>query len=402
MRFLSPAEYGIFSLIEGFVYIATTITGVGLRKLLALEYVHHSQNDQKKITNAIIITHLCLALPVLGFLLIYRATILRVVFNDAITVNTFMFVLVMIFCSFFCELLYQILRFTHQAKTLSLIHIFHACSIAVITVSCFLFFKVTFIAIPASQGITMIFVMLIAIRIWLKSEYAEHVHIKNALQKSRWYMYASMPLMVGTLLQWVLESSDRWMIARLGSMHDVGIYSAAYLFNGFFYSLVVLPWTGAYVPYILQKYAQNRDNVASVEYSNRRFMWITMLVLVIVLVVSITVAKPFILMLLPTAYHNAFSLIAPMVLGRIIYFGAQFNLCLLQFYKKAWVIFLILFISALVNVICNYLLIPYYGLYASVVVSIVSFTLYFIITWYCNKKIMDGVLSEKLPDQLTL
>ncbi len=393
MRFLSPAEYGMFSLIEGFVYIATTITGVGLRKLLALEYVHHEQDDQKKITNAIIVAHLCLALPVITLLYLYRTAILRVVFDNAITVQTFMFVLVMTFCSFFCELLYQILRFTHRAKTLSLIHIFHALSIAAITLCCFLIFNVTFIAIPAAQSITMVFVTLIGIHIWFKSEYAEHVHIKNALQRSRWYIYKSMPLMVATLLQWVLESSDRWMIARLGTMHDVGIYSAAYLFNGFFYSLVVLPWTGAYVPYILQKYAQNRENIGLVEYSNRRFMWITMFVLIVVLVASITVAKPFVLMLLPTTYHNAFSLIAPMILGRIIYFGAQFNLCLLQFYKKAWVIFFILMNSALCNVLGNYLLIPYYGLYASVVVSIASFTFYFIITWYCNKKLMDGVLN---------
>ena len=291
------------------------------------------------------------------------------------------------------------MRFGHQAKALSLIHIFHALSIASITLCCFFFFNIRFAAIPAAQSITMVFVMLIGIHIWFKSRYQEHLHFKTAFKKSRWYIYQSTPLMVGTLLQWVLESSDRWMLARLGSVgHDVGIYSTAYLFNGLFYSLVVLPWTGAYIPYILQKYALNRDVIASVEYKNRRLMWISMAALIIVLFLIIAPAKPLILMILPPSYHNALYLIAPMVFGRIIYFGAQFNLCLLQFYKKTGIIFFSLLVPAITNVFLNYLFIPLFGITATVVVSIVSFSFYFMITWYYNRKMFNQNCLNIMPE----
>jgi len=398
MRFLSPSEYGVLSLIEGFVYIVTTFIGVGLRKLLALEYVHYNDVDQKKLTNTIIITHLCMALPVLFLVYYYQTAIITSVFNNTISSTTFKFVLLMTFCSFFCELLYQIMRFGHQAKALSLIHIFHALSIASITLCCFFFFNIRFVAIPAAQSITMVFVMLIGIHIWFKSRYQEHLHFKTAFKKSRWYIYQSTPLMVGTLLQWVLESSDRWMLARLGSMHDVGIYSTAYLFNGLFYSLIVLPWTGAYIPYILQKYALNRDAIASVEHKNRRLMWISMAGLIIILFLIIAPAKPLILMILPPSYHNALYLIAPMVFGRIIYFGAQFNLCLLQFYKKTGIIFFSLLVPAITNVFLNYLFIPRYGITATVIVSIVSFSFYFMITWYYNRKMFNQNCLNIMPE----
>lgn len=394
MRFLSPAQYGVLSLIEGFVYIITTIIGVGLRKLLAIEYVHYAHEDQKKLTNTIIITHLSMAIPILFILYMYRATLLSFVFSNTITPQTFNFVLLMTFCSFFCELLYQIMRFEHKAKILSLIHIFHAVSIASITLCCFFFFNIQFIAIPAAQSVTMALVVLIGTHIWFKSQYAQHLEIKNALRKSGGYIIQSMPLMVGTLLQWVLESSDRWMLARLGCMHDVGIYSTAYLFNGLFYSLIVLPWTGAYVPYILQKYAQNKDNIAAIEYSNRRFMWIAITSLTIIVLCIVFLAKPVIFMILPSSYHSAFTLIAPMVLGRIIYFGAQFNLCLLQFYKKTGIIFFSLLVPAGVNVLLNYLLIPLFGITATVVTSIISFSFYFVVTWYYNQKVFKEHAQE--------
>lgn len=393
MRFLTPAQYGALALIEGFVYIITTIIGVGLRKLLAIEYVHHSSGDQKKLTNAIIITHICLAFPTLFFLYFYQSKILTVVFSNTISPQTFNFVLIMIFCSFFCELLYQIMRFEHKATMLSLIHIVHAFSIAVITLSGFFFFNTHFITIPAAQSITMVLVFLIGIHVWIKAQYRDSLYIKESLQQSTGYIIQSMPLMVGTLLQWVLESSDRWMLARLGSMHDVGIYSTAYLFNGLFYSLVVLPWTGAYVPYILQKYAHNKDAIISIEYKNRRFMWIAMAALTVVVLAIVFIAKPLIFMILPIAYHSAFDLIAPMVLGRIVYFGAQFNLCLLQFYKKTGFIFFSMLIPACMNVLLNYIFIPWYGLRATVTISIVSFAFYFIITWYYNKKVFERAFN---------
>lgn len=396
MRFLSPAQYGTLSLIEGFVYIVTTVIGVGLRKLLAIEYVHYAQVDQKKLTNTIIVTHLSMALPILLLLYIYRTTILRVIFNNTITSSTFNFVLLMTFCSFFCELLYQIMRFEHKAKKLSLIHIFHALSIATITLCSFFFFNAHFIAIPAAQSVTMALIVLIGAHSWFKSQYAEHLDIKNSLQKSGGYIIESMPLMVGTLLQWVLESSDRWMLARLGSMHDVGIYSTAYLFNGLFYSLIVLPWTGAYVPYILQKYAHNKNNISYIEYKNRRFMWIAMGGLACVVLSIVFIAKPLIFIILPTSYHSAFHLIAPMVLGRIIYFGAQFNLCLLQFHKKTGLIFFTLLIPASINVLLNYLLIPKLGINATVFVSMISFSSYFGITWYYNNKVFKHQKNDAI------
>ena len=102
MRFLSPSEYGVLSLIEGFdIYIITTFIGVGLRKLLALEYVHYNDIDQKKLTNTIIVTHLCMALPVLFLVYYYQTAIITSIFNNTISSTTFKFVLLMIFCLLF-------------------------------------------------------------------------------------------------------------------------------------------------------------------------------------------------------------------------------------------------------------------------------------------------------------
>jgi O-antigen/teichoic acid export membrane protein len=385
MRLFSPSAYGALSLIESFVYICTTLMGVGLRKLLALEYVHHDARKQKELTNAIIVTHLFLAIPILALMVLLRKTILSVVFNNSITTPIFIFVVLITLCSFFCELLYQLMRFNHQARALSLIHLFHALSISTLTLAALYIFDLGLLSIPAAQGITMLIIALLGGMIWYKNQYAQSLDIKNTVHKMHHYLGRSVPLTVGVLLQWVLESGDRWMLARYSSMHEVGIYSAAYLFNGIVYALVVLPWVGAYVPAILQHYARNKTSIPQIEQKNQRYMWYSMLGLITLIIIGALVLKGPLLWLLPTSYHHALPLMIPMMIGRSIYFGAQWNLCLLQFSKKVTLLNWVFIPPILISLGCNYVFIPLYGAYASSIISCASFSVYFCMTWYYNR-----------------
>jgi O-antigen/teichoic acid export membrane protein len=391
MRLFSPTQYGALSLIESFVYICTTLMGVGLRKLLALEYVHHDEHKQKELTNAIIITHLFLAIPILVLMILLRKTILSIVFNNSITTPIFIWVVLITLCSFFCELLYQLMRFHHQARALSLIHIFHALSISGLTLAGLYLLDLGLLSIPAAQGITMIIISILGSIVWYKNQYAPSFDIKGTAHRFHHYLGRSVPLTISVLLQWTLESGDRWMLARWGSMHEVGIYSAAYLFNGILYALVVLPWVGAYIPAIMQKYARNRDKIPPVEAQNQRYMWYSMGALIALILSGALIFKGPLLWLLPSAYHHALPLMIPMMIGRTIYFGAQWNLCLLQFSKKITILNWVFIPPIFISLGCNYFLIPLYGAYASSLISCLSFSVYFGMTCYYNRKVCNAL-----------
>lgn len=334
MRLFAPAQFGALGLIESFVYICTTITGVGLRKLFMIEYAHYDHDQQKKLTNTIIVIYLLLVLPLLLFLIVMRVSCVTFFFKNTITLYTFYCVLIITFCSFFCELLYQIMRFESYAYHLSFIHLLHTFFILCFTLSGLLYLNLGFIALPMAQGLTMIIIVLIGMYVWLRGEYYQFISLYDARKEAISIIKRSTPLTVNVLLLWSLESGDRWFLSLWSTMDQVGLYSAAYIFNGLMYALIVMPWSGAYLPFILKQYATQRTNIKSVEVIHQRVMWCSMMVLFVLLIIGIYISTYFLNIFFPPSYHCCLPLIFPLMLARIIYFGVQWQLCLPFFVKK--------------------------------------------------------------------
>ena len=171
-----------------------------------------------------------------------------------------------------------------------------------------------------------------------------------------------LPFIPGIMFSWVLASSDRWVLAYYTSMHDVGIYAIADLFAQLFYTLILIPWSGSYLPYIMQRYAQHKTNLSSIEKENRTIMILSMICATIGVIFGYICLQPFLYWIIPPAYQAAIVYILLLLIGQVFLLGSYFAATIIQFHKKRYFLAFALAIPACCNLLLNLLLTPRFGI----------------------------------------
>ncbi len=380
MRKLHPSDYGMLALVNGFISIATAIVGLGLRQVLSIEYFHCDQVNRKRLINEIIILYVSIALPVLIASLYVQNTIAQHIFLGKVSPTLVAPILFITFLYFFVELLYQVLQYERKAAPLTLLQ----TTIALITVFCTVFFiwhlNSGASGIVWAQLLGMVCASTTGIVAYTKNNYQHyapvsknmHMHVKNGL-----------PFIPTVLFGWLLACGDRWILAQYASMHTVGIYAIADMFGQLFYFLVLYPWSGSYLPYILNQFTQNKNNLLATEKINKRIMYWCMLGAAILITVGCLTGKSFLHFMLPPVYHEALNYIWIILMGQVFLLGSYFATCLIQFHKKTYFLAFALCIPAALNIVLNIMLIPLFSLYGCTLATLLSYGVYFGITlWY--------------------
>ncbi len=392
MRMLTPADYGTLSLITAFITITTAIIGLGLRQVLSLEYFHHDAAQKKKIVNELITIYTLGAIPLVAIVFLMRSFIIHTVFLDAISPFTFIATLVIIGLFFYVELMYQILQYERMAIPLTIIQIVIALIISGNTVLFVWPLQWGFAGIINAQLIGACVGFSIAIMLYKNHCYHDHFSRDHALTKTRYYLIAGLPFIPGIISNWMLSSADRWVLAYYGSLNDVGIYAIADLFAQLFYTLILMPWAGSYIPYIMNRYRENKNNLAAIEKENKRIMIMSMATATGLIALAYLTMQPVLRFILPSNYHPALPYIWILLMGQVFLLGTYFASCLIQFHKHRIFLALSLAAPAILNVVLNVMLVPGWGITGCALATLISYVFYFTITLAYNKKILKGIL----------
>ena len=390
MRILTPSDYGIISLITSFTIITSAIMGLGLRQFLSIEYFHHDAHGKAHLIAEILHIYTFFTLPLLILLFLGKSLIISYVFFNALSAGLYYLIVISIFLSFYVELLYQILQYQQQAKTLIRMQIAAAGITTSITLLLLWVFHYGVASFVYAQLFSHIFLCIIAQK-YFRTEF----EISDLKKKAQKYIHQGLPFIPGILCNWMLASSDRWVLGYYTSMHEVGIYSVADLFAQLFYSLVLVPWASSYLPYIMNRY-KDSQNIESVEQENSTLMWITMAGLATSISLLFLLGKPLLYIILPAAYYQALNYVWLLLMGQIFLLGTYFNSTLLQFKKHTYFLAFALMIPGLLNIGLNIVLIPSYGISGCSFATLVSYGIYFaLVSWY-KKFILKKELHEKI------
>lgn len=194
--------------------------------------------------------------------------------------------------------------------------------------------------------------------------------------------YFNLPLIPHYLSGNLLSSADKIMISKLVSDSAAAYYSVAYSVA----AVVIVIWTAAnasLIPYTYEKCRVKDFNAIS---------YVTLPILVCLAVVCfliILLAPETVALMASFDYREAIYAIPPIVGG--VFFQAQYFIYanVIYYYKKTRYVMYASVISALFNVLLNYILIPKYGYIIAGYTTIFCYLLQAVID-YCAMKVTVG------------
>ncbi|MCC7564060.1 MAG: oligosaccharide flippase family protein [Methanobacterium sp.] len=194
----------------------------------------------------------------------------------------------------------------------------------------------------------------------------------------REYLSFGLPTIPGNLSSWIVNSSDRYVIGIVLSAAFVGYYSPGYTLGNCI-TMLLAPFS-LLLPSVLPQY-YDKNNMEKVSlflnYSLKYFLLISIPAAFGLSVLS----KPLLIVLsTPDIALNGY-LITPLTALSTLIFGVYAiigNVLVLE--KKTKVIGTIWIIAAILNLVLNIIFVPYFGIMAAAVTTLLAYLVAFILT----------------------
>lgn len=390
MHILSPSEYGLIALANNFSQILNAFLGLGLRQALPMFYFQYDQQEKSNLIIDIICIYCSFALPILILALWAMPYIKQFIFMNNASTLLILLSLATSFMYFFVELLYQLMRFHQKAWLLTFTQTGVACSIITTNLLflCMLNFGPCSLLIGQATG--MLIACMVGVYMLMKKHTLIRFNLQRSLQTTRSYIWYGLPFIPSMLFSILLASGDRWVLAHVATLHDVGIYSLANTLAQLINMIILYAMLGSYIPHILKKFNAEKEKTLCIEQENRKTMWYAMGILFVLLIAGFSSTKSMLYYLIPSKFHEAINYMGLLLIGSIFYLGTHFLNCLMLYKKKSTFLGAVLILPALLNIALNMLCIPYMGIYGCVFGTVCSYVVYFIVTLLYNNCLVQN------------
>ena len=192
------------------------------------------------------------------------------------------------------------------------------------------------------------------------------------------YLLFSLPLVPCAAGTWIIEMSDRYVIAYLLGVASVGIYSAAYSL-GAMIGMFMAPIGIILLPTIANLYENNRmeELKMHLKYSLKFY-----LIFAIPSLFGLTVLSRSLLLTFTTSEFVSAYLIVPIVaLGSIFYASTGITSIILIVVKKTKIFIWTTTLVCSINILLNIVLIPIIGILGAAISTLITFLCGFIISF---------------------
>lgn len=396
MQRITPAEYGSLALLLAFFTIITAILGLGLRQFLSLEYFHRTPHEQKALIHELLIIYSASTLPAVMMIWLFQGQIIQQFFFNAVTSTQLLAITISAVLFFYVELMYQILQYRQQAQRVAIMQASSAVLYTALSYTSVSYFQMGITGIVWAQTTSIILGCLYALNYFWQNR--TYISIQQSLKKIREYLPHSVPFIPTILANWLLSSSDRWILGSYYTLDKVGIYSTADIATQLFYALILAPWAGSYLPHIMRQFQHNKSQLFIAEKENKKIMWLCMISLAIAITLLYPVAEYVVRHILPAAYQEALLYAWYLLIGQIFLLGSYFCSALIQYHKRTYFLAFSLFIPALINIILNFIATPLWGIMGCTISTLISYAIYFMMTYLFNTYLLvttqKGVLDE--------
>lgn len=180
-----------------------------------------------------------------------------------------------------------------------------------------------------------------------------------------------LPLLPGSLCWWLTGSSDRWFINHYLGLDVNGLYAVAFRFNGIILTLATIFYQAWQETAILQYNSRDRDKFFSAMFNSY------IGILAILLTAYTFLLKIFYPVIVDANYQESANYLYMMGTGAVIFALVAFFDMGYQCAKDTPRTLPAIILAAIVNVLCNLLLVKLMGVYGAILTSIITYLVLF-------------------------
>lgn len=375
--FMSTAEYGTMDILNTTISLLFPILCFDIYEATFRYSSDNRYSDRKVLNTSLRVCGPACVLSILAF-----------VTSFAIAPNNYFAAVPVCVCLSSINCVFaQYLRGKQRIKQFAFSGVVSAVSLLAMTVFFMIVLKMGLIGWVLSYAVSKVFelaYLLMADHNYQDISWKEYdrIYMKEFLKYS-------LPLMPTTIMWWVMNMSDRYVLAGLLGVSTTGIYAVAAKIPGILSLFENIFYQAWQTTAINKAEDENRDGFFSRVFQNY------MTVLVIGVLGLLIISKSAIHLLFAEDYHEAWIYLPPLIIGVVVH-ALNGNLgSLYAVYKKTNGALISTSLGAIINITLNFLIIPYMGIMGAALTTLLGYCVTFLYRWFDTKKFLNISIDKK-------
>ena len=357
-RFMSQADYGLYSNYYSYVAILGPIVGANLYVGLTNAYMDYGEDIHKFRSSLLLLSF------------VWGSLVSCVIFGIKAIIGMPMpwigVILALLHAYSFFAVNYYIYsmnmenRFMRKGIFLCVPNILQVFSAAIAVVICN-----NYISRAAGSTIGVAICGVAAILVICKEDRPQY--------NADYWQYAlriSLPAIISSVSAMIMQQCDKVMITELFNSETTAVYALIYNIGYILYAIQQATSGVWQVWYYNTLEGKKYANVPEVQ---KWYMYI-----MFILVTGLYMVAPEVIKLLSPSNYWHFEYVIPFVIGSYLIFMYSLHTLTVQYNKRMGVVSLVISLAAMINVILNYILIPRFGGLAAAYTSVVSYLFIFV------------------------
>ena len=369
-KYLSPADYGIISMITTVCAFLTPFISFKLDTAIVRRYYYKDDNIAMYIGNCfrIVFYFLCIVTVII--------VITRPFLSEVTDIPGIVLLIIPLFCvgSFLKNVVlyyWQVNNKPIKYGVLSILATFMELSIAIILITQFEF---NWVGRAIGLFITNILVALYALLYLIKNRMIDLTYDKSMIRHALLFGAGLVPAAIGST---IMTMSDRFFLTNMVSINETGLYSVACSFSSLL-SFFTVSFCNAFVPWMFEHLSNNTkaddEKVVKVSYI---YMAGTLLLGGIFYFV-IKFLFPF---FVSSSFDGSMKYVPWLLLGNVFYGYYLLLTNYIIYSEKTIYSTIITFSCGVIGAFLNFIFINKYGAIGAAMATALSFLVFFVSTW---------------------
>lgn len=367
-RFLSVEEFGVLGVAIAVVSILTIIMGFNPSLFVITKFYQIEKNKiGLYIYNILLVSLVCSVVAILLFMCFPEVFIAYGINQVMIVVLVLVSLSRVVF-----SMALAVLQMEKRALDYFRASILFSVLMAVFIYFLIVVFKTGWEGVLISELVAGIMLTVVALRFLSKDGYIKAEYQISVVED---FMRFSLPLIPHVLAFWIMSFIDRFFLVEMTDMETVGLYSTAYML-GLGMSLLHESIQRAWQPYFFEYLA--RDDI---ELKQRmvRYTWLYYAASIVVFFIYVEALRLFLPLLVGEEYLSSMEFIPLVVLGYTVLGMYRVVAGYLYHDGRTIMLAVVTILSALLNIMMNFVLIPLNGAIGAAQATLISFAFLFLV-----------------------
>jgi len=363
-RLLTQEQVGVISLLNLVEVFLWLLLSLSLNSaVLKVYHDYTSESERNVVFSSAVLFTAAVAIPVLLVLFFNARIVSEIIFQNPDHVIYLKIVFGSVFFNLFRLLALAYLRTLEKPLLYSILNILHFTLLVGFNILHVLILKQGILGVVTSSLYTSVILFLVVMIVVFGK--TRLTFSTTALKK---LLQFGLPMVPGSVANYLLTMSDRYLLNIYSSTDQVGLYDIAYKFGMIIQMLLVTPFRTAWLPFVFS--VQKKPEARRIYAGAATYF----LLVAVFLFLALTFFKSEMIVTFSTAAYLPGARAVPFIALSYIFFGLYYVVDIGVLLKSKTIFYtLIATVGAVINIALNIVFIPRYGMIAAAINTAISY-----------------------------